>query len=237
MRCSSGWSSARGRRRRSRSPAGTSSSRPTPSPGPRSRDTPVVTASHRLRCHRPTGGTARRHLDGRAGRRPSNFVGYRVTEKLFANIAETEATGRTNNVTGTDDDRRHHGHRRHRHRRPARPSRPTTASATAGSATRASSRTSSPRRSSCSPSRSRCRPSPRGRDDQGRRHRRLHPARRHQDGDDPARGPVGRQAVQVVGQPADRVRRLRHHRARADRSWRRSTTTARWSSSSSSLKA
>ena len=30
-----------------------------------------------------------------------NFVGYRVTEKLFANIAETEATGRTNNVTGT----------------------------------------------------------------------------------------------------------------------------------------
>jgi polyisoprenoid-binding protein YceI len=31
----------------------------------------------------------------------SNFVGYRVTEKLFANISETEATGRTNNVTGT----------------------------------------------------------------------------------------------------------------------------------------
>jgi polyisoprenoid-binding protein YceI len=31
----------------------------------------------------------------------SNFVGYRVTEKLFANISETEATGRTDNVTGT----------------------------------------------------------------------------------------------------------------------------------------
>jgi polyisoprenoid-binding protein YceI len=31
----------------------------------------------------------------------NNFVGYRVTEKLFANISETEATGRTNNVTGT----------------------------------------------------------------------------------------------------------------------------------------
>jgi polyisoprenoid-binding protein YceI len=31
----------------------------------------------------------------------NNFVGYRVTEKLFANISETEATGRTDNVTGS----------------------------------------------------------------------------------------------------------------------------------------
>src|SRR5215831_13058488 len=30
-----------------------------------------------------------------------NFVGYRVTEKLVANISETTATGRTDNVTGT----------------------------------------------------------------------------------------------------------------------------------------
>jgi polyisoprenoid-binding protein YceI len=30
-----------------------------------------------------------------------NFVGYRVTEKLFANISDTEATGRTDNVTGS----------------------------------------------------------------------------------------------------------------------------------------
>jgi polyisoprenoid-binding protein YceI len=30
-----------------------------------------------------------------------NFVGYRVTEKLFANISETEATGRTDNVDAT----------------------------------------------------------------------------------------------------------------------------------------
>ncbi len=30
-----------------------------------------------------------------------NFVGYRVTEKLFANISESEATGRTDNVTAT----------------------------------------------------------------------------------------------------------------------------------------
>jgi polyisoprenoid-binding protein YceI len=31
----------------------------------------------------------------------SNFVGYRVTEKLFASVAQSTATGRTDNVTGT----------------------------------------------------------------------------------------------------------------------------------------
>ena len=31
----------------------------------------------------------------------ANFVGYRVTEKLIANVAQTTATGRTDNVTGT----------------------------------------------------------------------------------------------------------------------------------------
>jgi polyisoprenoid-binding protein YceI len=30
-----------------------------------------------------------------------NFVGYRVTEKLVANISESEATGRTDNVTAS----------------------------------------------------------------------------------------------------------------------------------------
>ena len=30
-----------------------------------------------------------------------NFVGYRVTEKLVANVVESTATGRTDNVTGT----------------------------------------------------------------------------------------------------------------------------------------
>lgn len=30
-----------------------------------------------------------------------SFVGYRVTEKLVANVVETEATGRTSNVTGS----------------------------------------------------------------------------------------------------------------------------------------
>jgi polyisoprenoid-binding protein YceI len=32
---------------------------------------------------------------------PDCFVGYRVTEKLFANISESEATGRTDNVEAT----------------------------------------------------------------------------------------------------------------------------------------
>jgi len=32
---------------------------------------------------------------------PQNFVGYRVTEKLVANISESEATGRTDNVTAS----------------------------------------------------------------------------------------------------------------------------------------
>jgi len=32
---------------------------------------------------------------------PDCFVGYRVTEKLFANISETEATGRSDNVEAT----------------------------------------------------------------------------------------------------------------------------------------
>ena len=30
-----------------------------------------------------------------------NFVGYRVTEKLVANVVESTATGRTNNVTAS----------------------------------------------------------------------------------------------------------------------------------------
>jgi polyisoprenoid-binding protein YceI len=43
-------------------------------------------------------------LDGTWTVKPGNsdnFVGYRVTEKLFANVAETTATGRTNNVNAT----------------------------------------------------------------------------------------------------------------------------------------
>jgi polyisoprenoid-binding protein YceI len=43
-------------------------------------------------------------LDGTWTVKPGNqdnFVGYRVTEKLFANVTESTATGRTDNVTGT----------------------------------------------------------------------------------------------------------------------------------------
>jgi polyisoprenoid-binding protein YceI len=60
-------------------------------------ETPVVTES-------TAAGEAAGGLDGVWTVEPGNdqnFVGYRVTEKLFANISETEATGRTNNVTAS----------------------------------------------------------------------------------------------------------------------------------------
>jgi polyisoprenoid-binding protein YceI len=59
--------------------------------------TPVVTES-------TVAGQADTGLDGTWTVAPGdtqNFVGYRVTEKLFANISETEATGRTDNVTAS----------------------------------------------------------------------------------------------------------------------------------------
>jgi polyisoprenoid-binding protein YceI len=49
-------------------------------------------------------GTAASALDGTYTVTPGgtdNFVGYRVTEKLVANVVQTTATGRTNNVTAT----------------------------------------------------------------------------------------------------------------------------------------
>src|SRR6266700_1963733 len=60
-------------------------------------NTPVVTES-------TDAGQATSGLDGTWTVKPGNsenFVGYRVTEKLFANISESEATGRTDNVTAT----------------------------------------------------------------------------------------------------------------------------------------
>ena len=69
-----------------------------PEPRAAIKDTPVVTEST---VAGETDARYRRHLDGEAGQRSDNFVGYRVTEKLFANISESEATGRTDNVTGT----------------------------------------------------------------------------------------------------------------------------------------
>jgi polyisoprenoid-binding protein YceI len=51
----------------------------------------------------PSGATVSA-LEGTYAVRPGNtdnFVGYRVTEKLVANLVQTTATGRTNNVTAT----------------------------------------------------------------------------------------------------------------------------------------
>ena len=156
-----------------------------------------------------------------------NFVGYRVTEKLFANISETEATGRTDNVDRVDDDRRHDGQRRDRHRRPARPH-----------VGQQLPRRADPQRGP------RVRRVPRGqvRADRADRSSRAVPAAGEtitteatgeftlhgvtKRGDHPARRPLGRQAGAGRRQPADRVRRLRHHARRARLRWPRSTTTA-----------
>ncbi len=59
--------------------------------------TPVVTDS-------TVAGQAASGADGTWTVKPgntNNFVGYRVTEKLFANVSDTEATGRTDNVDAT----------------------------------------------------------------------------------------------------------------------------------------
>ena len=91
-------------------------------------------------------------LDGTYSVKPGssdNFVGYRVTEKLVANVVESTATGRTNNVTAQHDDQGHDGERRDASKRTSATSRRTRASATAVSTPPASSRTGSRRRSSC----------------------------------------------------------------------------------------
>jgi len=52
----------------------------------------------------PTVSAAPGTVDGTWTVKPGsskNFVGYRVTEKLFANVSQSTATGRTDNVTGT----------------------------------------------------------------------------------------------------------------------------------------
>jgi polyisoprenoid-binding protein YceI len=71
-------------------------------PDPRAaiKQTPIVTQDT------TTGDTSSSAsgLDGTWAVKPGNtdnFVGYRVTEKLFANVSETEATGRTDNVTAS----------------------------------------------------------------------------------------------------------------------------------------
>jgi len=68
-------------------------------PAPRAaiEETPVVSTQAPV-------ASAASTLDGTYTVQPgdkSNFVGYRVTEKLIANVAQTTATGRTDNVTAT----------------------------------------------------------------------------------------------------------------------------------------
>ena len=63
--------------------------------------TPIVTTTTAAGQQPSTSASA---LDGTWTVEPGNtqnFVGYRVTEKLFANISDTEATGRTDNVTAS----------------------------------------------------------------------------------------------------------------------------------------
>lgn len=68
-----------------------------PEPRAAIKETPVVTDT-------TAAGQAASGLDGTWKVQPGNdqnFVGYRVTEKLIANISESEATGRTDTVTAS----------------------------------------------------------------------------------------------------------------------------------------
>ena len=71
-----------------------------PEPRAAIKETPIVTST--TAAGQDT--SAASALDGTWTVQPGNtqnFVGYRVTEKLVANISESEATGRTNNVTAS----------------------------------------------------------------------------------------------------------------------------------------
>jgi polyisoprenoid-binding protein YceI len=71
-----------------------------PEPRAAIKETPIVTSTT-VAGQAPASGSG---LDGTWKTTPSScslpdcFVGYRVTEKLFANISDTEATGRTDSV-------------------------------------------------------------------------------------------------------------------------------------------
>ena len=73
-----------------------------PEPRAAIEQTPIVTTT--TVAGQDSSSSAASPLDGtwtvQAGN-TQNFVGYRVTEKLVANISESEATGRTNNVTAS----------------------------------------------------------------------------------------------------------------------------------------
>ena len=173
---------------RSRSPRGRrssgSSSAPTPQPTPDDRE------------HRRPSPAARSTAPGRSTPAThGNFVRYRVTEQLVAGVVETDATGRTDDVTGTMTIDGTTVSGRHGHRRPARPQ----------------SDKQLPRRDASTTRRARVRPVPEG---EVRAHRSRSRCRRAprrarrspptatgdftlhgvtQAGDDPARGPLGRQ--------------------------------------------
>jgi polyisoprenoid-binding protein YceI len=75
-----------------------------PEPPATIKETPVRTQPPATTAGRDTSTTPASGLDGAYTVAPGNsdnFVGYRVTEKLIANLSETTATGRTDNVTGT----------------------------------------------------------------------------------------------------------------------------------------
>ena len=72
-----------------------------PEPRAAIKETPIVTTT-KVAGQEPASSDSA--LDGTWTVKPGNtqnFVGYRVTEKLFANISESEATGRTDNVTAS----------------------------------------------------------------------------------------------------------------------------------------
>jgi polyisoprenoid-binding protein YceI len=67
-------------------------------------ETPVVTGATGSPGGSSGSGAAASALDGTYAVKPGgadDFVGYRVTEKLVANVVESTATGRTNDVTAT----------------------------------------------------------------------------------------------------------------------------------------
>jgi polyisoprenoid-binding protein YceI len=71
-----------------------------PEPRAAIKETPIVTTT----VAGQDSSSAASALDGTWTVKPGNtqnFVGYRVTEKLVANISESEATGRTDNVTAS----------------------------------------------------------------------------------------------------------------------------------------
>jgi polyisoprenoid-binding protein YceI len=75
-----------------------------PEPRAAIEETPVVSTQAPVGSSGSAGSSTTASLDGTYTVKPgagNNFVGYRVTEKLIANVVQTTATGRTNNVTGT----------------------------------------------------------------------------------------------------------------------------------------